>query len=203
MKLAAKFWMGSRISSLILVSSALLAASAYAAPVAPLLEEPFAPQAAAAPAPQPPQIEEFQSIEDRWSVALVHGDQYAMELLLSPYFVNISSTGVVDTHDQYIAFLFAKDAGRPYSLEQKVASVRVFGDTAIVSGTYLSKVTVSGVPTERSGIFTNVFVRNNAHWLCVNAQQTGVVDEPLSALKKKKEHEKKHSRAELPFHLPF
>ena len=81
--------------------------------------------------------------------------------------------------------------------------MRVFGDTALVSGTYLSKVTVSGVPTERSGIFTNVFVRNNAHWLCVNAQQTGVVDQPLSALKKKKEHQKKHSRAELPFHLPF
>lgn len=202
MKLAAKFWMGSRISSLILVSSALLAASAYAAPFAPVPQDRSAPQAAAQ-AQQPPQIQEFQSLEDRWSVALVHGDQYAMELLLSPYFVNISSTGVVDTHDQYIAFLFARDSGRPYSMEQKVASVRVFGDTALVSGTYLSKVTVSGVPTERSGIFTNVFVRNNAHWLCVNAQQTGVVDQPLSALKKKKEHQKKHSRAELPFHLPF
>ena len=202
MKLAAKFWMGSRISSLILVSSALLAASAYAAPFAPAPQDRSTPQAAAQ-AQQPPQIQEFQSLEDRWSVALVHGDQYAMELLLSPYFVNISSTGVVDTHDQYIAFLFARDSGRPYSMEQKVASVRVFGDTALVSGTYLSKVTVSGVPTERSGIFTNVFVRNNAHWLCVNAQQTGVVDQPLSALKKKKEHQKKHSRAELPFHLPF
>lgn len=202
MKWTARFRVGFGVLAVALLLAGSLAATAHAAPLLPVPQE-SSVLGQMAPAQASGQMEEFQGLEDRWSLALVHGDQYAMELLLSPYFMNIDSTGTVDTHDQFLAFLFAKDSGRPYSLEQKVVSVRSFGDTAIVSGTYLSKLRVEGVPTERDGIFTHVFVRNDERWLCVNAQQTGVVNEPLSALKQKKEPKKKRSHAELPFHLPF
>jgi len=55
-------------------------------------------------------------------------------ILLSPLYVDISSTGDVTTRNQQIAQLFQKGDGA-VSLQQRVVSVRLFGDTAVVSGT--------------------------------------------------------------------
>jgi hypothetical protein len=138
--------------------------------------------------PQPQEIKTFQSLEDNWSTALVRANQYGMELLLSPYFVDISPAADVQTRDQFLAFRFAKNASRPFSMEQKVASVRVFGDTAIVSGTYQIKIAVNGEPRQENGIFTHIFVQTHGRWLCVNSQRTNVTDESLTR------HRKRHRR---------
>lgn len=149
---------------------------------------------------EPPEIKEFQAIEDKWSEAVVKPDQYEMELLLSPYFVDITASGEVDTRNQLIAFLFDKSAPHPLSLEQKVASVREFGDTAVVSGTYILRRRVSGDTREERGIFTHVFEKTRAGWLCVNSQRTVVVDESTG---KPKRSDTQKSNAELPFHIPL
>src|SRR5579875_2461059 len=133
-------WRGTRIC--VFLSAALLLCSSTFMLRA---QQPIA-EGIVAGQPQPRQIKTFQALEDQWSTDLVNGDQYGMELLLSPYFVDISASGQVDTRDQFIAFMFARAASRPYSMEQKVASVRIFGDMAIVSGTYQSKIVVDGVP---------------------------------------------------------
>jgi Domain of unknown function (DUF4440) len=151
---------------------------------------------------QPPEIQTFQHLEDQWSEAEVKPDQYGMELLLSPYFVDISSAGEVETRNQLIAMLFDKDVPHLLSMEQKVASVRVFGDTAVVSGTYIFRLRVDDDPREERGIFTHVYEKTRAGWLCVNAQRTTVVDESLTKAKKPKAPKKK-STAELPFHIPL
>lgn len=130
--------------------------------------------------PQPEEIKTFQSLEDNWSLALVRADQYGMELLLSPYFEDISAAGEVQTRDEFLAFRFQKSASRPFSMEQKVASVRVFGDVAIVSGTYQIKIAVNGDPRQENGIFTHIYVQTHGRWLCVNSQRTNVIDEPLT-----------------------
>jgi len=147
----------------------------------------------------PPEVKEFQALEDQWSTAVVKNDQYTMEFLLSPLYVDISSTGDVTTRNQQIAELFDKDT-EPISMEQRVVSVREFGDTAIVSGTYIVKYRAgSGVKEER-GIFTHIYNRSMRHWTCVNAQRTAVVE--LAANKPKSSTQKK-SDAEEPFHIPF
>ncbi len=76
---------------------------------------------------QPPEVKEFQGYEDQWSNAVVKNDQYTLEFLLSPVFVNISATGDVTTRNQQIASLFDK-GDEPISLEQRVVSVRTFGE---------------------------------------------------------------------------
>src|ERR1700761_2757517 len=57
---------------------------------------------------QPPEVKEFQGLEDQWSNAVVKNDQYTMEFLLSPIYVDISSNGDVTTRNQQIAELFQK-----------------------------------------------------------------------------------------------
>jgi ketosteroid isomerase-like protein len=146
---------------------------------------------------QPPEVKEFQGYEDQWSNAVVKGDQYTMEYLLSPLYVDISATGDVTTRNQQIALLFDKGAG-PLSIQQRVVSVRTFGDTAVVSGTYIVKLRTNGKDREERGIFTHVYERNHNHWACVNAQRTAVVD-----LLPGKQKNQQRSDAAEPFHIPF
>jgi ketosteroid isomerase-like protein len=155
-------------------------------------------QSIAAGQAQPPEVKEFQGYEDQWSTAIVKADQYQLEYLLSPLYVDISATGDVTTRNQQIAGLFQKDGTEPVSMEQKVVSVRTFGDTAIVSGTYIVRWKTSGSQREERGIFTHVYNRQRNHWACVNAQRTAVVD-----LTPGKEKTQQKSNAPLPFHIPL
>lgn len=147
---------------------------------------------------QPPEVKEFQGYEDQWSIAEVRRDQYQLEYLLSPLYVDISSTGDVRTRNQQIADILDKDGNPLLSMEQRVVSVRTFGDTAVVSGTYIIKWKVSGSPKEERGIFTHVYNRSRNHWACVNAQRTAVVD-----LTPGKQKTQQKSDATLPFHIPL
>ncbi len=147
---------------------------------------------------QPPELKEFQSLEDQWSTAVVKNDQYTMEFLLSPLYVDISSSGDVATRNQTLAGLSDKGTV-PVSMMQRVVSVREFGDTAIVSGTYIVKFRANGGEKEERGIFTHVYSRTQRHWACVNAQRTAVVD--LTPGKQKGAQGK--SNASEPFHIPL
>ena len=90
-----------------------------------------------------PEVAAMQKIEDTWSDALVKQDQYALELVLAPSFVDISAAGDVTTRNQQITRLLLKESS-PISLEQKVASVRMFGDLAVVNGTYILRHRANG-----------------------------------------------------------
>jgi ketosteroid isomerase-like protein len=151
----------------------------------------------------PPEVKLFQGLEDKWSVAVVNKDQYAMDLLLSPVYVGISSTGEVTTRNQQIADMFDKGAPQPVSMQQRVVSVRLFGNTAVVSGTYDITLQTAGRNREERGIFTHVYTQAQDRWECVNAQRTAVVDlSPDSGKKKKKAKQTKSDAAE-PFHIPL
>jgi len=144
-----------------------------------------------------PELKEFQGLEDQWSAAVMKNDQYTMEFLLSPLYVDISSTGDVTTRNQQIASLFQK-GDDPVSMLQRVVSVREFGDTAIVSGTYIIKWRTSGSLKEERGIFTHIYNRARMHWACVNAQRTAVVE-----LVPNRQKASKKSDAPEPFHIPL
>ncbi len=147
--------------------------------------------------PEPPEIKQFQALEDQWSTAAVKDDQFTLEYLLSPVMIDIAANGDVTTRNQQIAMLLAKDED-PVSLQQRVVSVRTFGDTAVVSGTYIEKLRTDHGDREERGIFTHVYNRMHDHWACVNAQRTAVVD-----LAPGKKNTQKKSDAEEPFHIPF
>jgi len=148
----------------------------------------------------PTQVEEMQKVEDSWSVALAKRDQYGLELVLSPKFVDISATGEVRSRNQEVAYILTKFPDL-ISLEQKVVSVRMVGDVAVVNGTYILRRRVSGHVVDEKGIFSHVFQRNRTIWQCINAQRTIVIEQPVD--KKAAESASKRSGAELPFHIPL
>jgi ketosteroid isomerase-like protein len=150
------------------------------------------------PAKPPTQIEIMQKIEDSWSGALAKRDQYGLELVLSPQFVNISAEGDVRTRNQEIANILTKYPDL-ISLEQKVVTVRTMGDVAVVNGTYILRRRDNGHPLDEKGIFTHVYQRVRNNWQCINAQRTIVVEQGVDKAKAPR----KTTSAELPFHIPL
>lgn len=151
------------------------------------------------PPRQPPQITEFQKIEDQWSTSVVKQDQYTLETILSPTFVDISSSGEITTRNQQVAAMYEKGLPQPVSMEQRVVSVRIIEDIAVVDGTYIERAKLNGVEHEERGIFTHVYQHVREVWVCMQSQRTAVVEQGDEA----KKSEKKKSDAALPFHIPL
>jgi hypothetical protein len=152
------------------------------------------------------QVAELQKVVDRWDDAIDQHDQYALELVLAPQFISISDTGEVGNRDAVVSKLVMKDAPR-YTLAQKVVSVRMVGDVAIVNGTYdrtyqgsrLSRTKTK----EQKGVFSQVYIRARNTWQCINSQRTIIEEVAVSSKKKTKaESTEKPLKHDLGFHLP-
>ncbi len=159
-----------------------------------------APSGASAPAQAPvtsttsPEIAQFQKLEDAWDQAVNRRDQYALENVLSPLFLDVSGSGDITTRNQQLAFIIATE-DKSLHLEQKVITVRMLGDTAIANGTYVLRHRGSSGEVNEKGVFTHVFERAHNGWVCINSQRT-VLREDTGKGKKK-------SEGESPFHIPI
>lgn len=132
-------------------------------------------------------VTQFQKIEDQWSTALTHQDQFTLETILAPSFVDISSTGEISSFNQEVAAMFEKGVPSTQSLQQRVVDVRVIEDVAIVDGTYAETTKLNGVEHAERGVFTHVYQRSRDTWKCVQSQHTAVpqAEEGKKSRKKK------------------
>ncbi|MGA3263624.1 MAG: nuclear transport factor 2 family protein [Terracidiphilus sp.] len=142
-----------------------------------------------------PEIREFQKIEDAWSNAINMRDQYGLELVLSPLFVDVSATGDITTRNQQVVMLITGE-DKNIHLDQRVITVRMLGDIAVANGTYVLHHKVNSGQAEEKGVFTHVYERAHGGWLCINSQRT-VLRQDSNA------KPKKQSNSEMPFHIPL
>ena len=184
-----------RFSGLLACSSVVLLSCSVANGQSP------APDPASTVAPQgatnaqSPELREFQRIEDSWADSINQRDQYGLELVLSPLFVDVSASGDITTRNQQIALMITGE-DKTMHLDQRVITVRMLGDIAVANGTYALHHKVNSAAVDEKGVFTHVFERTRGGWLCVNSQRT-VLREGSSG------KSKKQSNAELPFHIPL
>lgn len=146
------------------------------------------------------QISQFQAIEDKWSQAENKHDQFGLDLVLSPLLVNVSENGDITSHNQQVVQAMTNQ-DKMYFLSQKVITVRMLGDVAVVNGTYLLRHHVQEKLVTDKGVFTHVFHRQRGSWMCVNAQRTMVSE--ASDTRNGKEKDKKSSADNHPFHIPI
>lgn len=143
-----------------------------------------------------PEVHEFQTIEDNWSNSINMRDQYGLELVLSPLFVDISATGDITTRNQQLAQVIGGE-DKTIHLEQRIITVRMLGDVAVANGTYVFHHKGASAPVDEKGIFTHVYQRLRNGWVCVNSQRTVLREDGPGTKTKKK------SDAEMPFHIPL
>jgi ketosteroid isomerase-like protein len=183
-------------SALLLCSCVVLAQAPAQAP-APDAAAPVPVRTASSTATSDvgPQVKEFQKLEDSWSEAINSRDQYSLELVLSPLFVDVSASGDITTRNQQLAQLITGE-DKTMHLEQRVITVRLLGDTAVANGTYILHHKATSGQVDERGVFTHVFERLRGGWVCVNSQRT-LLREDTPGKKKKA------SEAEMPFHIPL
>ena len=141
-----------------------------------------------------PELQQFQKIEDSWDDAINQRNQYGLELVLSPLFVDVAASGDITTRNQQIAYLLTTE-DKTLHLEQRVITVRMLGDIAVANGTYVLHHRGLSGQVDEKGVFTHVFERAHNGWLCINSQRT--------VLREDGGKTKKQSNAELPFHIPI
>ena len=141
-----------------------------------------------------PEVQQFQKLEDSWDDAVNKRDQYGLELVLSPLFLDVSGTGDITTRNQQVAYVITTE-DKTMHLQQKVIAVRMLGDTAVANGTYVLHHRASSGQVDEKGVFTQVFERAHNGWLCINSQRTMLREDGGKS--------KKQSNAELPFHFPI
>lgn len=142
------------------------------------------------------EVAQFQKIEDKWSNAINLRDQYALELVLSPLFVDVSAGGDITTRNQQLADLIGGE-DKTAHLEQKIVTVRMLGDDiAVTNGTYIFHHKAVAGQVDEKGVFTHVFERVRSGWLCINSQRTSLRADATTK-------GKKQSSAEMPFHIPL
>jgi len=139
-------------------------------------------------------VRQFQKIEDSWSNAINARDQYGLELVLSPLFVDVAASGDITTRNQQLANVITGD-DKTIWLTQKVITVRMLGDIAVANGTYTLHHKVNSAPMDEKGVFTHVFERLRGGWVCVNSQRTALRDDTSGNSRKKSSSE--------PFHFPL
>jgi ketosteroid isomerase-like protein len=143
---------------------------------------------------------QFQKIEDAWSNAVNQHDQYGLENVISPLFVDVAANGDITTRNQQVVQMINSD-DKTVNLIQKVITVRMLGDIAVVNGTYVLHHKVGTGPVEERGVFTHVFEKLRGGWMCINSQRTLLRED--SGATKAKSTKKSNSSAEEPFHIPL
>ena len=157
-----------------------------------------APSAAPVTSVESPDIQALQKVEDSWSSALNQRDQYGLELVLSPLFVNVSAAGDITTRNQQVANVLS-EPDKSAATDMHVITVRMLGDVAVANGTYSFTHKFDGKEIEEKGVFTHVFQRQHGNWVCLNAQRTLLREDPVGKTKAAKTR----SQAEMPFHIPL
>ena len=181
-------------SSSVCLSVLLLAGTLAAAQAADPVSSPTAAQPAVTSTVSS-EVAQFQKIEDIWSKAVNERDQYSLELVLSPLFVDVAANGEITTRNQQLAQVVVGE-DKTLQITQRVITVRMLGDIAVANGTYTLHHKVNANVVDEKGVFTHVFERVHGGWVCVNSQRTALRDDPSGKQKKQQNNEN-------PFHIPF
>jgi hypothetical protein len=114
------------------------------------------------------------ALESIWNQAEEKGDARALDLIFDASMVYIDEDGSLLTKSQFLARV--KVVGpQLQSLVTHTISVHVYGDTAVIAGTYHAKGMEKGKTYQRGGRFIDTWVLTKGAWLCVAAQSTPVM----------------------------
>jgi ketosteroid isomerase-like protein len=122
-------------------------------------------------APSGSEAAEIKKAETAWTTAVSKSDASAVARLLSDDLVYAHSTGLAENKSQYLAKL--KTGAQKYdSIQYSDQKIRIFGNTAVVNGTFRMTGSTNGVPFDNTLLVTHVWVKQGNDWKLVSHQTT-------------------------------
>lgn len=124
------------------------------------------PASAAVPSADPDAAAEaeIKALELHLAQLLVSREFDEYEKYLAADYTRINANGVVETREQVLAGFRASTGG--YSMQPTDLVVKIYGDTAILTGT----LTVASAEATRMSRFRKVFIRRDGRWFLVSLQ---------------------------------
>jgi len=113
------------------------------------------------------------AMENAWNLAQKDHDAKALEALVAETFVNTDWDGTVSNKAQFLAD--AKDTAFKFeSVGNTNVSVFIYGNAAVVAGTYHTTGTHNGKAFDSHGRFTDTWVQIDGKWKCVASATTHI-----------------------------
>ncbi len=118
-------------------------------------------------------IEEIRALEDRRYKAMIGRDVDELRGLLHRDLVYTHSNAAVDSFESYVQ---AIGGGRfDYrSIERVEETIRLYGDTAVVTGQVRIGLMMNGAPRQLNSRFVNVWLRSGGQWQMTAWQSTPI-----------------------------
>ena len=123
------------------------------------------------PKPQTTLECEIESLEEARNVAVLHGDVAALDRMTSDDYTFITLRGELRTKSDILKG-FASGSFHYESRQISDLKVRVYGDTAIVTGRSMQKGMENGKDYSGDYRFTKVYVKAKGRWVTVALQTT-------------------------------
>ncbi len=115
--------------------------------------------------------EEIRALETARNEAIVHGDAAALERMTSDDYTFITLRGELRTKAEIVKG-FSTGTFKYGSREISDLNIRVYGNTAVVTGRSTQKGTENGKDYSGDYRFTRMYVKQNGRWLTVALQAT-------------------------------
>jgi ketosteroid isomerase-like protein len=113
-------------------------------------------------------------LEREKDAAYLHGDKAAIERIYGDDYIGINARGGTSSKKDIIDFITMR-GGAYESYSSQDITVRVFGDTAVVTGSYSFKYSkVIEGNDDNQYRYTNIYVKRQAGWQIVAAQFTRI-----------------------------
>jgi ketosteroid isomerase-like protein len=126
---------------------------------------------AATAADQAADVAELTRISDAWDQAIVRKDEAAVAANMAEDFRQIDGYGNLETKKSFVAGIVdPKLAIDPYTVED--FEVRLYGDTALLSGRTHMTGKYDGKPFESNYRYIDIYVRRGGTWKIVSVQIT-------------------------------
>ena len=109
---------------------------------------------------------EILALENAWTQAEARNDADALDKLMADTVVITQPDGSMQTKAETLAYVRDKSNHWDTVVSESM-KVYVYGDTAVVTGTYHEKGNNAGKPFDNNGIFTDTWIRRNGNWRCV------------------------------------
>jgi ketosteroid isomerase-like protein len=118
--------------------------------------------------------EQIKKMEKDRAAAVVKADVATLEGLTSDDYVLINANGQVSNKAETMSMI---KTGKIKLTANEVSDlkVRVYGDTAVVTGKSTAKGSINGVELKGPVMFTRVYVKKSGKWQSVAFQQTPIV----------------------------
>jgi ketosteroid isomerase-like protein len=121
-------------------------------------------------APKAPGVEQqVKQMEDEWSKANMKKDTAALRSIIAKDYFVTDDNGKILNREQFISII-TSDSDVIESNENFDVQVRVYGNTAVVTGGTIEKGTRKGTAFTDTSRWTDVFVKHGDRWQAVVSQ---------------------------------